>query len=253
VDLIDTYNEDRQEEARKRVSKMKQIKEKIGQDAVPMLYDLMIKCLKRTVHTINHVVAEEREYDQLKLNLEAKHKSESGDPVTFDLNTIKWHQLTMEELKPAAGHQNKDAKYFKLFPSWYIEKMKQPNLKSVVECNFNFYCNEGVYESMACGIIFYEILRCFQLNNHLIKSSGRKYASSLDLFLENSGFGIGKRIWNAKREKYTQELEEKKRQIQQEATQSVDGTTAIANESLIMEMDVELEMQTNMEVETVNI
>jgi hypothetical protein len=233
---------------------MKQIKEKIGQDAAPMLYDLMIKCLKRIVHTITHVAVEERRYDQLKINLEAKYKSSSSNPATFDPKTIKWHLLTMEELEPAGHGENKDSKYYKFFPSWYIERIQQSNLKSLVECNFNFYCNEGVYESMACGIVFYEILRCFQLNNHLIKMANGKYPSSLDLFQENSGFTIGKRIWDAKREKYVQELEEKRRQMQQEASQSVDGTIAIANESLAMEMemDVELEMQmqTNMDVET---
>jgi hypothetical protein len=256
-DLLDTFNSEREDFARKRISKMDFIKEKIGVGQVPMLYDLMFKGLKHIIDTIVKTVRSKERYDALRVKISEAKRAQSIDPDLLD-----WSQMAMDEIEDEQGQgeeggskkKNPNAKYFKAFPGWYTETIKNPKFKVEIVCQLNFYCMEGVYESIACGLIFYEMLRLFQLDKYVVRRENkeeRKYPSVLDLFQENSGYYYGKMLWDAKRAKVAEKREAEKRKMALEAQNGMmEGDGAMIMEpqeenlgtSQVMEVDQMIEV-----------
>jgi hypothetical protein len=202
TDLVDTFNREREEAAAGRISKMKFIKEKV-KDNIPMLYELMIKLFKHLIKTINDTVAKKEELDQNKTKVLDRLQLENPD---LKLEAIKWQNMTLDEIDWCFKN-HPDAKQCRLFPSWYVEMIKNPKFRPVIECNINLYCTEGVYESVACGIIFYEMLRYVNADKYLIRNPN-SLLGSINIFIENSGFKEGQAIWTRKRLDYLAKKEE---------------------------------------------
>jgi hypothetical protein len=214
-DLVDTFNREREEAAAARISKMKFIKEKL-KGSNPMLYELIIKLFKHLIKTINDTVTKKEELDQNKTIVLERLKLENPD---LKLEAIKWHTMTLDEIDwRFKNHLN--AKQCRLFPSWYVETIKNPKFRPGIECNINLYCTEGVYESIGCGIIFYEMLRYVNADKYLIRNLN-SILGSINIFTENSGFKEGQAIWTRKRNEYLAKMEEQAEKNRKQMEQKI--------------------------------
>jgi hypothetical protein len=215
-DLLDTFHSENIDVARNRISKMTHIKERIGSNEPNLLYELMIRLFNYLIKTINQWVKEKEKLETIKRQVLTRLTMENPD---LKPETVKWEEITCESIESGL-EKHPNARYMRLFPSWFVECIKNPNQRSRIECSINLYCNEGIYESIACGIIFYEMMRLFRADHLLIRNTN-SILGNINIFTDNSGYGRGQAIWNKKREDYL----EKKREQAEKAKQMamVDG------------------------------
>lgn len=198
-DLLDTYHSENIDMARNRISKMKHIKERIGSDEPSLLHELMFRLFNTLIKTINQCIAEKEKLETIKRQVLARLMVENPDLKT---ETVKWEEFNCESIESGL-EKHPNARYMRLFPSWFVEQIENPKQRTKIECSINLYCNEGIYESIACGIIFYEMMRLFKMD-HLLIRNPNSILGNINIFTDNSGYGRGQAIWNKKREDYVE-------------------------------------------------
>lgn len=223
TDLLDTFNRERQDFARRRIANVKKLsKELEDPNFAPLLSELMIKMLRCVIKTIVTFSSTKESYQVIRDRVVQKLKSENGQD--FDESKIDWTRLTADFF----GQENrdgKDAKQYRLLPSWFTDCIVDPKTRITLDCNLNLYCNEGVYESIACGIIFFEMLRLFNLDRYVNRNAS-SVLGSIDIFVENSSYHQGKLTWERKREEYAA----KKREAAEKARNEMNGSENTSSE-----------------------